>query len=44
MENSRCVLQEWAVEADLDEHLQSEKSRILRGAVRGSECEAGEVL
>jgi quinol monooxygenase YgiN len=33
-ENELCLLEEWATEADLDEHLRSQNFGVLRGAVK----------
>ena len=33
-ENALCVLEEWATEADLDEHLRLDNFSVLRGAMR----------
>jgi quinol monooxygenase YgiN len=33
-ENALCLLEEWATEADLDEHLRSQNFGVLRGAVK----------
>jgi quinol monooxygenase YgiN len=33
-ENTLCVLEQWASQADLDAHLRSDNFRVLRGAVK----------
>ena len=33
-ENALCVLEEWATQADLDTHLQSDNFRVPRGSVK----------
>jgi quinol monooxygenase YgiN len=33
-ENALCVLEEWATEADLDEHLRLDNFSVLRGAMK----------